>query len=230
MHWVSEQSQDQAGEEEKGLLLVSPIFNSGTSLLPGGLGVRGDASRVQGSPPELGAFPQRSPSPESPHGPDATAGVPGGVDVWVCKERGEEQSGQRGTARGEERKGPRGERSARDSVLGCRKATLPEPTGCTPGLGYQGGSWGGSLTPALLTPDFHGALTEAAGGGQGHAGEQQAQQAGGSQLHPRRSPPTAARQRRQSQPAGTHTGQSLSQLVTKPAASLDGTPTVLVAR
>lgn len=52
-----------------------------------------------------------------------------------------------------------------------------------------GGGWlaaGQSLTPALLTPDFHGALADAAvGDRQGQAGEQQAQEAGGPQLHPR---------------------------------------------
>lgn len=48
-----------------------------------------------------------------------------------------------------------------------------------------GGGWGESLTHVLLTPDFHGALTDAAvAGGQGQADEQQPQEAGDPQLHP----------------------------------------------
>lgn len=62
-------------------------------------------------------------------------------------------------------------------VLGAACWLLQSNTARTYGGTREGP--GSSLTPALLTPDFHGALTEAAGGGQGHAGEQQAQQAGG---------------------------------------------------
>lgn len=57
----------------------------------------------------------------------------------------------------------------------------------------MGGGLGESLTPALLTPDFHGALADVAvGDGQGQAGEQQAEEAGGPQLHPRHSLATMA--------------------------------------
>lgn len=55
------------------------------------------------------------------------------------------------------------------------------------GLGVQGagGVSGESLTAALLTPDCHGAHV-GGGGGQGQAGEQQAHEAGGPQLHPQK--------------------------------------------
>lgn len=55
------------------------------------------------------------------------------------------------------------------------------------GLGVQGagGVSGVSLTAALLTPDCHGAHV-GGGGGQGQAGEQQAHEAGGPQLHPQK--------------------------------------------